>query len=409
MGDTERDVLRLRESPSETLRVDDSRAEVNDAAFRTRTRRWLAHTSEFVAPLLRTGATLATRGRATDPTEWRNGLIIGHNHIGDVLYRTCSLAQLADALPQCKWSYLTSPHSAELLAGNPAIASVLPWSGGENSWELMNDKFGELRRMQFDVVLCTNTLRHYPDLALGVALGIPNRVAFASKGLSGLITRRAPFEFPSVYPAYFRTMVAEVGGGPPDWPLRPRVFPGEGDKEASAREWTRLGFSETVPVVACSITTRQASGNWPSENLLSALEAGRQQMEFDVVLCGSPSDAEELATAATALPFPTRVMAGTLGLRAYVAFLSRCAALLTLDSGPRHLGNAAGIPVLFARNLSHSRVEAGKYCDTEVDLAPAVEYLSRSEAMQVATKIPDKQTAASLLETLKGSSSAYGN
>src|SRR5688572_9121316 len=139
---------------------------VNDAAFRTRTKRWLAHTSEFVAPLLRTGAAMASRGAPGEPHKWRNGLILGHNHIGDVVYRTCSLDQLADGLPECEWSYLTSAESAELLEGNPAIRQVLPWCAGENAWDLLQGKFGELKQRQFDVVLCTNTLRHYPDLAL---------------------------------------------------------------------------------------------------------------------------------------------------------------------------------------------------------------------------------------------------
>ena len=184
---------------------------VDDAAFRTRTKRWLAHTSEFVAPLLRTGAAMASRGAPSEPLAWRKGLILGHNHFGDVMYRTCSLGQLAESLPDCEWSYLTSAASADLLAGNPAIREVLPWSAGDDAWNLNQGKFGELKKRQFDVVLCTNTLRHYPDLALAVALGIPNRVGYTYKGLSALITRSAPIRFPSAYPEYFRAMVADVG------------------------------------------------------------------------------------------------------------------------------------------------------------------------------------------------------
>ncbi len=380
--------------------MSEARGRVNDAAFRTKSKRWLAHTSEFVAPLLRTGATLASRGATSEPSAWRRGLILAHNHIGDVLYRTCSLQQLADALPECRWSYLTSPFSAPLLAGNPAIVEVLPWNAGENSWELTEGAFGDLRRREFDVVLCTNTLRHYPDLALAVALGIPNRVGFAYKGLSGLITRAAPITFPSPYPAYFRGLVADVANSDADWPLQPRVFPDSDDIVAATAVRREFGFDDSHRVVACSLTTRQASGNWAASHLLAALETARARADFEVVLCGAAGDAAELETAARQLPFSLRVLAGRLGLRAYAAFLARCSALLTLDSGPRHLGNAAQIPVLFARNLSHSRVEAGKYCDSEIDLAPAVEYLSDEEARHVVSRVPVGDTANALIEAL---------
>jgi ADP-heptose:LPS heptosyltransferase len=316
------------------------------------------------------------------------------------MYRTCSLAHLQSALPDCEWSYLTAPESAQLLEGNPSIGEVLPWNTGDNGWDLSDGAFGELRRRGFDAVLCTNTLRHYPDLALAVALGIPNRVGFSYKGLSGLITRPAPLQFPSAYPAYFRGMVADLAGRQADWPLRPRLFPTGDDIAAAAEARNQLAIDDGAVVVACSLTTRQASGNWPASHLLSALEVARGRARFEVVLFGAAENADELATAARQLSFPVHVLAGKLSLRAYGAFLAQCSALLTLDSGPRHLGNAAGIPVLFARNLTHSRIEAGKYCETEIDLAPAVEYLSNDEAQRVVVGIPTSDTARRLLETL---------
>jgi len=374
---------------------------VNDAAFRTTTKRWLAHTSEFLAPLLRTGATLASRGAPSEPSSWRNGLIIGHNHIGDVMYRTCSLGYLRSGLPDCKWSYLTAPESAELLKGNDSVSEVLPWSVGQDSWNLRQGAFGELRRREFDVVLCTNTLRHYPDLSLAVALGIPNRVAYAYKGLSGLITCSAPLRFPSAYPEYFRGMVADIGNRSPDWPLRPQLFPDHEDESAAAGVSKALGLSEDRQVLACSVTTRQASGNWPKEHILAAIANARANREFDLVLCGGAADSGKLSDIARELSFPVRVLAGNLGLRAFGAFLARCASLVTLDSGPRHVGNAVGIPVLFVRNLAQSRVETGKYCETETDLAaPLPEYLSDEEIRRAVAAIPVTATAARIIETL---------
>ena len=185
----------------------------------------------------------------------------------------------------------------------------------------------------------------------------------------------------------------------PTWALKPQVYPDEANVAAASAAWDEIGLGPK-PVVACSLTTRQASGNWPISHLIAALEQARQQVDFEVVLTGAPSDANELANAAKQLSFPVQGLAGGLNLRAFAAFLGRCRALLTLDSGPRHIGNAAGIPVLFARNLSHSMVEAGKYCETEIDLAPPVEYLSDADTRRVVAGLSPAKTASRLVETL---------
>jgi ADP-heptose:LPS heptosyltransferase len=380
--------------------VSESKVGVNDAAFRTESRRWLAHTSELLAPLLRAGASLVSHGAPSERASWRKGLILGHNHIGDVMYRTCSLGNLRSVLPDCEWSYLTAPASAELLKGNRSISEVLPWNIGEDSWTLSDGAFGELRRRQFDAVLCTNTLRHFPDLSLAVALGIPNRVGYTYKGLSGFITRAAPLTFPSAYAEYFRGMVADLGNRAPDWPLTPQLFPDAADLAAATQAWNGFGLAPGRQVIACCVTTRQAAGNWPKEHILAALTSARSVREFDVVLCGAFEDSATLSDVARSLPFPTRVLAGGLGLRAFVAFLTRCTALVTLDSGPRHLGNAAAIPVLFARNLSHSRVEAGKYCETEIDLAPPLEFLNDEETRRAIGGISPAATAERIVAAL---------
>ncbi|HZJ00432.1 MAG TPA: glycosyltransferase family 9 protein, partial [Gemmatimonadaceae bacterium] len=120
-----------------------------------------------------------------------------------------------------------------------------------------------------------------------------------------------------------------------------------------------------------------------------------------IVLCGVASDEQHLKSFAAQLRYPTHILAGESSLLSFAAFLGKCTALLTLDSGPRHIGNAMGIPVLFARNLSHSLIEAGSYCDNEIDLAPAVEYLDDVETERVARSQPVGLFADRLIDVLK--------
>ena len=376
---------------------------VEPELFRKKKNLWLAYGSEAISPILRIAAS-ARSGRKRIPREkWRRGLIISHTHLGDILYRTCSLPYLREYLPQCEWTYAVAPESAEVLRNNPHVAEVLPVIDGEDSWKLSAGGFEAIKKREFDVVLCSNTLRHYPDLMLASALGIPERFGFSGKGFSGLINNPVEMPFPSAYASYFRTMVSAAVDRPADWSLQPRLYPGDREKQRAEEIWKGLGLDASTPVVACSLRTRQASGNWPDEVLISILEDARSRSEFEILLCGTAADAEYLKSVQADLRYPARITAGDAGLLEFAAIIGKCAALLTLDSGPRHIGNAMGIPVLFARNLSHSMIEAGRYCETEIDLAPPVEYLDDVETDRVARSQPVGLLADKLAETLSAS------
>ena len=378
----------------------DDRGSFNESSFRRPHKRWLGRASEAMSPLLRLTARGVARRPATPPSEWKRGLILSHNHMGDVLYRTCSLPVLRSSLPECDWTFLTSPSSAEVVENNPALYAVVPWNTGENAWSLAAGSFRQLRDWDFDVALCTNSLRYYPDLLLASALGIPNRVAFTHKGLTGLITHPIDIDYPNSYASYFRSMVSQVTGVQGDWPLRPRIFPDNAAESAATAMWMLHDLDGERPVIACAITTRQKAGNFPPEKLLEILAMIQSRIPARFVFFGAAGDREFLTRAAERFGKDALVIAGELTIPALAAFLRKCAALLTLDSGPRHLGNAAGIPVFFARNMSHSQAEAGAYCETETDIAPRGEYLSDVEIAELARTVSASDVAARMLESV---------
>jgi hypothetical protein len=119
---------------------------IEPRAFRKKRNLALAHASEIARPLLARASKMLARGIATSPDEWRNGLIISHTHLGDVLYRTCSLEQLSRGLPECRWTYLTSSESAPILENNPNIVEVCEFVTGENSWTSLAKTFVSCER-----------------------------------------------------------------------------------------------------------------------------------------------------------------------------------------------------------------------------------------------------------------------
>ena len=354
--------------------------------------------TELAAPLLRLAARART-GPPLPPSEWRRGLVLGHTHIGDVLYRTASLPHLRAGLPNCEWDVLAAPASAPVLRGNPHVNEVLALNAGDQTWQLAPGGFSRLRDRRYDVVLATNSLDIHVDLLLATALGIPARVAFTYKGMSGLTTHPVPVHFPDTYPGYVRQIVAHATSRAPDWDLTPQIFLDDADAAEADRVWAEEGLDEGEPPIACSPTGRQR-GVWPIDRMLAPVRLLHEELGAPVVLCGLPGEADVLAEAARRAGLPARVLAGRLSLRGFAAFVRRCRLLVASDSGPRHVGNAVGVPVAFTPNLTARRSETGPYCENELDLGPGDEIVPRERIPDIVSRYPARDAADRMLAFL---------
>ena len=360
----------------------------------------VAYGSEVARPLLRAVARLRAHGPPTPPESWRRVVILGVSHIGDVLFRTPSLAMLRRALPHAHIAYVCESGVADLLETNPHIDEIVPLHD-ERARPWPRRLWSTLREKRFDAALCTNHFMYHEQLLMAAALGIPNRVAFAHKGFSGLATLPLSAQFPQLVPAYFRSMVASLAGAAPDWPLEPVLYLTPEDRDEADTAMHELALDDQRALVACTMSVRQAgSVVWSPDQYLAALEMLGSRLPLQVVLCGSRSDAPFLQDVAARAPFPCRVLAGRLRLRALAAFLSRCDALLAADSGPRHIANAVGTPVVFIRSVSVCRAEAGPYCANEIDVAPDGDFLSFEEQAAALARIDPATVARALGDAL---------
>lgn len=340
----------------------------------------VATASEFVAPVLRLGARAISRRPPSAPSTWRRALIVGHGHIGDVLCQTVSLDGLARGLPKCTFDYLTTPLAAEVLYGNPALHRVLPWNTAPQPNTLSAESLSALRDMDYDAVLCTNVVRHHEALRLALSLRVPNRVAYDLRGLSGLATILAHLDRPTTPPQQSREMFELLTGCRDTTELRPHVYLTSTDHDDAEAERQRLGIRDEDVVIACSVTTRQIIGRVPDEFFTAIMARVQNSVPgVKIVLCGSQDDVPILQRMAASLPNGALQSAGSLTLRAFTAFLTKATVFFGMDSGPRHIANAAGAPVVFVRNMAVREAEAGPYCPTEFDIAPPGDFLDAGQ------------------------------
>ena len=357
---------------------------------------------EGLSPLLRWYARHRSMGVVSDPRSWKRALILGDNHIGDILYRTSSLEALKRGLPDCDFYYLTAQNTAVLLDGNPAICAVLPWARSDSQLDILPNHEAALKILNFDAVLSTNVIRYWPELALAVRLGIPNRVGYVYKGFSGWVTHPMPIHYPQPYPLYFQGYVAALTRQAPTWSLVPRLYPGPADQEEAEGVWMRVGLDARRPVLACFMTTRQMLGTLPMHLIGNILCEVKRQTDAQVLLLGAKEDASILEQANRRYGLDASILAGSLKLQALSIFLGRCDAVVSTDSGPRHLANAVEAPVFFFRNLRSSCIETGRYVASETDLCPErLEYLGNHAHGHELSGISCSFSACQVIEALR--------
>ena len=374
---------------------------ITKEAFRSAKNRYLAEGSEVISWILRAYARIKCPAAPVPPSSWRKALILGDNHIGDLLYRSGSLEALKRGLPDCDFYYLASSGSADVLTTSPWLKEILPLCESDSRFDLIKSPaFATLRQIGFDAALCTNPLHYLQDLWLALELGIPSRAGYTYKGLSGWVTHPIAIKYPQPFPNYFRDFVAQLTGQNPDWSSRPVVQTTSEDFEEADVLWKKLQFDSSKQTIACFMTSRQSSGVWPIDSFARTLQILAERREYNLVLCGATSDEAVLTRINRDYNLNASINAGELGLRALVCFLRRMAVIVTTDSGPRHLANAAGTPVVFIRNLAFKKVEAGAYCNTEYDMASEAECISSKHQDRLLQQSSPKCVAAKVLEIL---------
>ena len=273
------------------------------------------------------------------------------DHLGDLLLALPALGRLRRALPQARIHLFTGPWGAELAGLFTAVDAVKVTPAGwfrrpgprRGAWGDVGALADALRQGAYDGCLdLRGDLRHH--LAAWRA-GVPVRAGHGVTGGAFLLTHEAVYR-PGLHEsdqalAVLDALDLPVGGGPQGPALA--LPPAARARAQALRRRLKLG----PDFVAVQAASGAAAKRWPPEHwaaLLKGLARG-----LDVCLLGSPAEREEmlaLARAAAGAGRRVAVAAGSLDLAGLGAFLQLSRLLISVDSGPAHLGQALGVPLL---------------------------------------------------------------
>jgi heptosyltransferase-2 len=286
---------------------------------------------------------------------FKNILVIRTDRMGDVVLTTPVLKALRVNFPGARISVMLQPAMKDLVDGNPFVDQVLVddrrkrHKGARGFFRLVRD----LRRQKFDTAFIFHTKRRTNLLAF--LAGIPLRTGYRDRKWGVLLTRPFTDERPlglKHEARYCMDIVERLGLETVQ--LRPFV-PLDGRWEVWAdRLWAaNYSASSGKRVVAVHLGASDPSKCWPVDSYARVLAALRRQSAcFEFILIGSAGVREPAAALKTRLDFSLLDLTGQTTVAQLASVLHRCRLLISNDSGPVHLADALGTPVIsiFTRN-----------------------------------------------------------
>ncbi|MBI2901446.1 MAG: lipopolysaccharide heptosyltransferase II [Planctomycetes bacterium] len=251
------------------------------------------------------------------------------NWLGDAVMGLPALRSLRAMRPGARIAVLTKRGLADLYRCVTGADEVLPY----DTW------LGAVRavRGRFDVALLLP--RSFSSALLAFTARIPRRIGYAGEGRSALLTDRVPrdpdlLRRHRVY--YYHRLLSRLGT-PPD-PEPPRL-----EVPEDARSWADERLPRGPLVAVNPGATYGAAKQWLPERFA---EVGRRiAARARVVIVGGPAEAALGARIAAEIPGAID-LSGRTSVSQLAAALARCRLFVTNDTGPMHVADALGVPVV---------------------------------------------------------------
>ncbi len=288
------------------------------------------------------------------PDSIKKILVRAPNWIGDAVLCLPALETVRHAFPDSEISVLARPVIGELFVGHPGAHRVVTYDHREAhaGWRGTITLARSLRREGYDLaVLFQNA---FEAALLGVLAGIPRRYGYATDGRRWLLTH--PVERPDptqalhqvqYYLEMLRPLVRETS------PPAPRLYVSPAEETLANRLLQEHGVRAAEVLIGVNPgSVYGGAKRWLPERFASVadrLMVEVRQRSPNPVRClivGGPGEEALGEAIARRMLSNVVVLSGQTSLRVLKAVLKRCCLLVTNDTGPMHMANALGVPVV---------------------------------------------------------------
>ena len=257
-----------------------------------------------------------------------NILVKGNNWLGDAVMSLPTLRSLREMRPNARITLLTKPSFADLYRGSPHVDEVLPHERGNvRRWMAM---VRELKRRNFDAALLLP--RSISSAFPAWSARIPRRIGY---GRSALLTDRPAPVGRRHRVHHFHHLLSALGD-PPDVHA-PRI-----DLLPDAKEWAAERLQGNGWIGIHPGPTYGAAKQWFPDRFI---ELGKRLAKRGrIVVVGGSAEAELGERVAKAVGGDC--IAGKTSVSQLAAAIARCSLFVTNDTGPMHVADAVGVPIV---------------------------------------------------------------
>ena len=286
----------------------------------------------------------------------RRILVRGPNWVGDAVMCTPALQGIRHTFPQAEISLLARPTVAHLLRGHQCLDDVIveEYHGQHAGLTGKLRLSREIYAKGFDlIVLFPNSF----DAALTAFLArIPRRFGYATDGRSFLLTDAFPLprEAKKLHQVqYYQKLVRPLC---PQYSFGSPILSVSQDDEAQvAMLLSTHGVSSDCVLFAVNPGSMYGGAKrWlperfaeASDQLLKKFEALESSSgEVKCVIVGAPGEEALGQKIAGLMRSNPLILSGQTSIGVLKALIQRCRLFLTNDTGPMHMANALGVPVV---------------------------------------------------------------
>jgi len=283
--------------------------------------------------------------------------VLRANAVGDYVMSLPALQALRAGYPDAHVVLVGAPWHAAFLAGRPGpvdevvVLPAVPGMGGmqpDAPAHGLAEVLTDLRARELDLAV---------QLHGGGAQSNPLVREFGARHAIGLrapdapeLDREVPYRYYQSEVARYLEVVALVGASPVGEAELVVTDADRGEAQRVLRRFDSTGFESTgfqsaAPLVAMHPGAADERRRWPVERF-AALAVALVADGARVVATGSAGEAGLVDRLVSLAAGPVTGLAGMLRLGGLAGLYSRCALVVSNDTGPRHLAQAVGTPTL---------------------------------------------------------------
>lgn len=293
----------------------------------------------------------------------KNIIVRMPNWIGDLVMATPVLADLKKMYPDAEITAMCKKPMGELLEKDPHIDQIFSFNRPTRLWRRLSHRnvIEKLRQGKFDLgVLLTNSFSSAWWFWQG---RVKRRVGYKANGRGVLLTDAKPFPAERKSQHLVKTYRALLGEKEEE---RPKLYLSDVERASAWKLLERFGVKPGDCLIGINPGAAYGEAKcWLPERFAEVAKKVLEDARCKVVFFGDAGSKPVVNAICKDLPERAINLAGLTTLRELMAIISILRVFLTNDSGPMHIADAIGCPVV-ALFGSTDHVVTGPYLTGKV-------------------------------------------